>query len=88
MRNLSTSERIEKALHRLRQRHGVSGGLTTEPLVGAIRNGSKISFNAASLKLFNEDLNTLEVFAYAHNEVEKLSGQLYLWTLLTACLAS
>ena len=76
MRNLSTSERIEKALDRLRQRYGVSGGLTTEPLVGAIRNGSKISFNAASLKLFNEDLNTLEVFAYAHNEVEKLSGQL------------
>ena len=76
MRNLSTSERIEKALDRLRQRYVVSGGSTTEPLVGAIRNGSKISFNAASLKLFNEDLNTLEVFAYAHNEVEKLSGQL------------
>ena len=76
MRNLLTSERIEKALDRLRQRYGVSGGLTTEPLVGAIRNRSKISFNAASLKLFNEDLNTLEVFAYAHNEVEKLSGQL------------
>ena len=76
MRPLSRSERIEKALDRLRQRYGVSDGLTTEPLVGATRNSSKINFNAASLKLFNEDLNTLEVFAYAHNEVEKLSGQL------------
>ena len=76
MKNLSTSEQIEKALDRLRQRYGISGDLTTEPLVEVIRNGSKISFNAASLKLFNEDLNTLEVFAYAHNEVEKLSGHL------------
>ena len=32
-------------------------------------------FNTA-LKSYNEDLNTLEVFAYAHDEVEKLSGQL------------
>ena len=32
-------------------------------------------FNATSLKSFNEDLNTLEVFAYTHDEVEKLSGQ-------------
>ena len=30
----------------------------------------------ASLKCCNEDLNTFEVFAYAHDEVEKLSGQL------------
>ena len=33
-------------------------------------------FNTASLKSYNEDLNTSEVFAYAHDEVEKLSGQL------------
>ena len=33
-------------------------------------------FNTASLKSYNEDLNTLEVFAYAHDEVEKLSRQL------------
>ena len=26
--------------------------------------------------MFGEDLNTLEVFAYAHNKVQKLSGQL------------
>ena len=37
-----------------------------------------IGFNLASLKQFNEDLNTLEVFAYAHDEFQKLSGQLLL----------
>ena len=76
MKNMSTSRRIEKALDRLRQRYGVSGGLTSEPKVMAVRNGPKVSFTSTSLKLFNEDLNTLEVFAYAHDEVEKLSGQL------------
>ena len=75
---MSTSQRIEKAIDRLRQRYGVSGGLTTEPQIIAIRNGPKVIFNATSLKSFNEDLNTLEVFAYAHDEVEKLSGQLML----------
>ena len=78
MKSLSTSERIEKALDRLRQRYGVSGGLTTEPEIIDIRHGSKVVFNVSSLKSFNEDLNTLEVFAYAHDEVEKLSGQLLL----------
>ena len=33
-------------------------------------------FNTASLKSYNEDLNALEVFAYAHNEVETFSRQL------------
>ena len=78
MKSLSTSERIEKALDRLRQRYGVSGGLTTEPEIIDIRHGSKVVFDVSSLKSFNEDLNTLEVFAYAHDEVEKLSGQLLL----------
>jgi len=80
MKNLSTSVRIEKALDRLRQRYGVSGGLTSEPKVIAVRNGPKVSFALASLKMFNEDLNTLEVYAYAHDEVEKLSGQLLMDT--------
>ena len=80
MKNMSTSRRIEKALDRLRQRYGVSGGLTSEPKVMAVRNGPKVSFTSTSLKLFNEDLNTLEVFAYAHDEVEKLSGQLLIDT--------
>ena len=31
MKNLSTSERVEKAFARLRERYGVSGGLITEP---------------------------------------------------------
>ena len=80
MKSMSTSVRIEKALDRLRQRYGVSGGLTSEPKVRAIRHGAKVAFNSSSLKMYNEDLNTLEVFAYAHDEVEKLSGQLLLDT--------
>ena len=42
MKNVSTSTRIEKALDRLRQRCGVSGGLTSEPKIIAIRNGPKV----------------------------------------------
>ena len=78
MKNLSTSERVEKAIARLRERYGVLGGLITEPEIVRIRTGSKVVDTVASLKAFNEDLNTLEVFAYAHDEVEKLSGQLLL----------
>ena len=78
MRCLSTPQRIEKALDRLRQRYGVSGGLTSEPQIISIRHGPKVVFTSASLKSFNEDLNTLEVFAYAHDKAEKLSGQLLL----------
>ena len=80
MKNMSTAQRIEKALDRLRQRYGITGGFSSEPKVRAVRHGPKVSFNATSLKSFNEDLNTLEVFAYAHDEVEKLSGQLLLDT--------
>ena len=78
MRCLSTPQRIENALDRLRQRHGVSGALTTEPQIISIRHGPKVVFTSAFLKSFDEDLNTLEVFAYAHDEAEKLSGQLLL----------
>jgi len=80
MKSLSTSMRIEKALDRLRQRYGVSEGLPSEPKVMAVRNGPKVSFTLTSLKMFNEDLNTLEIFTYAHDEVEKLSGQLLMDT--------
>ena len=80
MKSMNTALRIEKVLNRLRQRYGVSGSLTSEPKVKAIRNGAKVAFNLSSLKMFNEDLNTLEVFAYAHDEVHKLSGQLLLDT--------
>ena len=80
LRSMTTMQRIEKAIDRLRQRYGVSGGVTSEPQVVAVRKGPKVLFNSASLKLFNEDLNTLEVFAHAHNQVEKLSGQLMLDT--------
>ena len=78
MRGLSTSERVKKALERLSERYGVPGGLTAEPAIVDIRNGSRVLHNIVSLKKFREDLNTLEVFAYAHNEIEKLSGQLLL----------
>ena len=78
MRGLSTSERVEKALEQLSERYGVPGGLTAEPAIVDIRNGSRVLHNVVSLKKFREDLNTLEVFAYAHNEIEKLSGQLLL----------
>ena len=80
LKNMRTSRPIEKALDRLRQSYGVSGGLTSEPKVMAVRSGPKISFTSTFLKLFNEDVNTLEVFAYAHDEVEKLSGQLLIDT--------
>ena len=61
MKSMYSSERIEKALSRLRQRYGVTAGFTSEPKVKAVRYGPKVSFNSASLKMFNEDLNTLEV---------------------------
>ena len=80
MKSMTTAQRIEKALDRLRQRYGVSSGLTSEPKVIAIRHGAKVNFTASSLKMYNEDLNTLEVFAYAHDEYNKLSGQLLLDT--------
>ena len=74
------AQRIEKALDRLRQRYGVSGGLTFVPKIIAIRHEAEIAFNLTSLKSFNEDLNTLEVYAYAHDEYHKLSGQLLIDT--------
>jgi len=52
----------------------------------AVRNGPKVSFTLTSLKMFNEDLNTLEIFAYAHNEVYKLSGQFVNFILRIAFL--
>ena len=78
MRGLSTSERVDKALERLSEKYGVPGSLTAEPAIVDIRNGSRVLHNVVSLKKFREDLNTLEVFAYVHNEIEKLSGQLLL----------
>ena len=78
MKSLSTSQRIEKALDQLRQRYGVPSGLTSEPKIIEIRNGSKVTLNSTWLKKFNEELNTLEVFAYANDEIDKLSGQLLL----------
>ena len=76
-KSMSTSERIERALDRLRQRYGVSGFLS-EPKVLEIGNGAKVTHTVSSLKSFNEDLNTLEVFSYVHGKVDKLSEQLLL----------
>ena len=45
----------------------MSGGLTTEPKVIAVRNDPKVSHDLNSMKINNEDLNTLEIFAFAHD---------------------
>ena len=76
MKSMTTAQRIEKAFDRLRQRYSVSSGLTSEPKVIAIRHCAKVNLSVSSIKMYNEDLNTLEVFAYAHHEYNKLSGQL------------
>ena len=75
--SMSTSEQIEQALDRLRQLYGVSDFLS-ELKVLEIQNGAKVTHTVSSLKSFNEDLNTLEVFAYAHDKIDKLSEQLLL----------
>ena len=54
IKSVSTYERIEKALDRLRQRYGISGGLTTKPQVIEIRNGAMVAYNVSSLKAYNE----------------------------------
>ena len=73
MKSVSDLQCIKKALDCLRQRYGVSGGLITESKIIEIRHRAKITFNVGSLKHFNEELNILEVFAYAHDKFEKLS---------------
>ena len=80
MRNISTSKRIEKNLDCLPQRYDVSGGLTSKPKIAKIRTGLRVAMSVASLKTFNEDLNTFEVYAHAHDELDKLSGELMLHT--------
>ena len=59
MKNMSTSQRIEKSLDCLRQRYGVSGCLTSEPKIMDVRHDPKVIFNVSSLKAFNDDLKTL-----------------------------
>ena len=76
--NVSTPTRIEQALDRLKQRYGVSNGLTSEPKIIPIRNGQKVLSDINSLKIYNKDHNTLEIFAIAHDKVEKLFRQLFL----------
>ena len=85
-KNMTTQQRIDHALERLRQRYGVPNGFASEPEVAEVRNGPKVIHTASSLKSFNEDLITLEVFAYGHNQVEKLSGQLLLDTAIVYLL--
>ena len=55
MKSTSTSMRIEKAMDCPQQRYDVSGGLTSEPKVKAIRHGAEVAFNSSSLKTYNED---------------------------------
>ena len=77
-KNMTTQQRIDRALERLSQRYGVPSGFVLEPKVAEVQNGPKVTHTVSSLKSFNEDLITLEVFAYRHNQVEKLFGQLLL----------
>ena len=71
-----TAQRIEKPLGRLRQRDGVSGGFPPELKMRVVRHRPKVLLNVPRLNHLMEDLNTLEVFSYGHDEAEKLSGQL------------
>ena len=82
IKSMTTAQHIEKALDRLRLRYGVSSGLTSELRVIAIRHGAKVNFTASSLEMYNEDLNTLEVFAYALDEYANSLGN-YCLILLT-----
>ena len=68
MKSRSTSKQIEKALDRCVKDMAFLGGFTSDPKLRAIRYGPKVSFNSNSLKLFNEDLSLLEVFAYVYHE--------------------
>ena len=70
LKNMTPSQTIERSLDRLRQRYRVSGRFVSEPNVLDIRNGHRVAHAVSSLKAFNEDSNTLEVFAYANDQVE------------------
>ena len=73
---MAISPRMKKALDRLRSRYGINGYLTSESKIMAILHGVKVSYTATSLKLYNEESITLEVYAYATDKYEKLFGQL------------
>ena len=79
LKRSSTSQQIKKALDRLCQRYGIFEGFTSEAKDKAICYDPKVSFNLNSLRLFDEDLNLLKMFAYTH-KMAKLSGQLFLDT--------
>ena len=85
-KSMTTEQGIDRALDRLRQRYGVSGGFLSEPKVLEIRKGSKITHSITSLKSFNEDLNTLKVFAYAHDQAKSFQEN-YCSTPQTVCQA-
>ena len=55
MKNMDrdTSASIERALERLRQRYGVSGGLTTDPKEIALPNGPKVFHDLNTLKIIS-----------------------------------
>ena len=70
MRCLSTPQRIEEHSFLCSiDVVGVFSSLTLKP-----QKGPKVVQSSASLNSFNEDMNTQEVFACAHNEAVKLSG--------------
>ena len=53
------------------------GGVDPQPQPPLVRTPlPKVTNDLPSLKMFNEDLNTLEVFAFAHDKAKKFSGKL------------
>ena len=74
MKNVN-SQRIDRNLDGLRHRYGVSNDCTTKSKITAIRVDPKVTSNLTLLQAFKEDLKLLEVFVYAHDEVEKFSSQ-------------
>ena len=49
-----------------------SGELTSEPKLR--KSGPRVATSVTSLKALNEDVNTFNVYAYAYDELDKLSA--------------
>ena len=59
LRNITSSQRIKRALDRLHQKYGVSIRFVSELKVIEFCHGHKVIKSTASKKAFNEELNTL-----------------------------
>ena len=57
-KNMTTQQRIDRALERLRQRYGVLRGFVSESKVAEVRNGPKVTHTVSSLKSFKVNLHS------------------------------